>query len=515
MTLKLPSRIAVPLLIHALLFVLVVTGIVGRGIVPYWTLVLLLWAAVEPASVTIPFFAAAIPLFIAIPLAPDFDNFNMWRIVSLVVFLRWFLASFSRRSLYDLLRGWLRRPLASPVATCCALLGVLALLSGVVAGDRHAWGLRLIFFLNASLVPMVAYAVASRDRDAMRRTVTAIAWAGITVITVGFVQLASTYVMDIYGFMRVWGEGIQLRQFGAFWSQIAVRVGNTWFAYFGPQLSLRMFSLFPDSHSFPVFVLLALAGLAAVGFKPLVHGVWRTRARLSVLWMPLGLLAVILSGTRGIWAASIGLPLVIIAVSWWMKRHAVPDERRTAWRYLAAWLAVFFVLFTLAWPIFVSPQFLLFGGNRDLLTGRFRSIIDFGETSNRARLEIWGATVRSIVQRPVLGVGLGNFPVVLGQDTILAKAGSSAHNIWLHIAAELGIIAVVPAVALFILTVISAYRTFLRTREAYLAWYAGWLLVAIPWVAAYLLTDAALFDERALLLFGLSVALIRASDHTS
>ena len=511
MNLRLPTRVAYPLIIHVVVFVFVVTGVCSRSIVPYWTIALVVWAAVVPASTSVPFFAAAIPLFVAIPLGVDFDNFNMWRIVALVIFLRWFLASFSWRSLYDMAIRWIRKPFLSPVATSLIGLGMLAFLSVIVAADRHAWALRMIFFLNAALVPIVAYAVSLHDKSVRRDTITAIAWSAIMVTVAGFIQLASTYLMDIYAFMRIWGEGIQFRQFGALWSQIAVHMGNTWLAYYGAQLSLRMFSLFPDSHSFPVFLLLAVAGLAAIGFKPLTNGIWRTRGNLSVVWIPFALLAIILSGTRGIWAASVGVPLIIFAVSWWMRRTEIATDRRLAWRYLAVWMAAFYLLFAVAWPIFVSPQFLLSGGNRNLLIGRFRSIVDFGETSNRARLVIWSASIKSIVHHPLLGVGLGNFPVVLGQQTILSKAGSSAHNIWLHIASELGVVALVPAVALFLLTIIGAYRVFLRTTDDALSWYAGWMLIALPWIAAYLLTDAALFDERALLMFGVSIALIRSA----
>ena len=113
-------------------------------------------------------------------------------------------------------------------------------------------------------------------------------------------------------------------------------------------------------------------------------------------------------------------------------------------------MLVFFLLFAVAYPIFVSPQFLLSKGDWSLFGERIKSIIDFGETSNSQRIEIWKASLESIKNRPLLGVGIGNFPVVLNQNIFLARAGSSAHNIYLHIASEMGILTLVTVIWLVV-----------------------------------------------------------------
>jgi len=512
------------LIIHAALFVLVVTGVLPRAVVPFWTLSLLVWAALVPPAVSVPFFVAAIPAFVAIPITPDFDNFNMWRPLALVIFLRWFLATWSRQSLSAAVRAFLRRPWRTPVAAALAVIALAALVSLTQAADLAAGFRRIILIANAAMVPVVTATLVRRDPAWRPALLSATAQSAVLVTLVAFIQLASTYLMDVYGFMHVWGEGIQLRQFGTLWSQIAVRMGNTWLAYYGPQLSLRAFSLFPDSHSFPVYLILALGGLAATVFRPLADRIAggartlrelaHTRATLSVLWFVAGLLAVILSGTRGIWAASVGLPAVVAVLAWWFSRTGTDAGRRLLWRYLGAFLAVYYLLFGIAWPVFVSPQFLLSKGDWNLLGNRVRSIIDFGETSNSARLEIWSATVRSIAEHPLRGVGIGNFPTVLSQHVILAKAGSSAHNFWLHVAAEIGLAGLAAVMWLWAAAYRSAARLF-RSAATATALYAGWMLLALPWVAAYLLTDAALLDERALLLFGVSVAFLRGADDSA
>ena len=228
------------------------------------------------------------------------------------------------------------------------------------------------------------------------------------------------------------------------------------------------------------------------------------RANLGVLWIPLALLAVILSGTRGIWAAAAGLPIVALII--WISLKSAP-ERRGLWLWLSTFIVVFALLFVVAYPIFTSPQFLLSKGDFSLFAERFRSIIDFGETSNRLRLEIWRMTLDSISERPLLGVGIGNFPVVLDQQVFLARAGSTAHNIYLHITAEMGIFALGIWVWFWAALYRYTFRLFKSGTDPFWLGYDGWLLIALPWVAAYLMTDAALFDERALLIFATVAAL--------
>ncbi|HXV27153.1 MAG TPA: O-antigen ligase family protein [Candidatus Paceibacterota bacterium] len=509
--------------LHLAIFALVVSGLLPRAVVPFWAAAWVLWAAMVPVRTSVLLFAFAVPAFVAIPITTDFDNFNMWRLAALVIFLKWFFTTQSWLGALSGIFSWLRAPHRYPAASLCAVLFIMAAASVTQATDVVAALRRIIYFANALLVPFVAFMLVRGEPQWRRQLIRAIGWSGALVIAAGFVQLAATYLMDVYAFMRIWGEGIQMRQFGELWSLIAVRVGNTWLAYYGPQLSLRMFSLFPDSHSFPIYVIFALGGIIPFALAPIwertragitsLRPLLRTRGTLAVLWIVLGFLAAILSGTRGIWAASVGLVPLSLVLFWWMRRTGTDGARRSFWKYLTAWLAAFYLLFAIAWPIFVSPQFLLSGGDRNLLSDRLRSIVDFGETSNSARLEIWGASLRSIGNNPLLGVGIGNFPTVLGQNVILAKAGSTAHNIWLHVAAETGLISLIAFVLLWAVLFRDAWRLYTASPDPNVAPFAGWMLFAVPWVAAYLLTDATLLDERVLLQFGILFALMRGSVH--
>src|SRR3990167_3883168 len=397
-------------IIELFLFALIILGIIPREAALYLVAGLAAYVLLAPLEDGVVLFIRSIPLFLALPFTTDFDNFNTWRILSVLIFLKWWLSS-----------RWLPDFRFNKYTTPLYLLLVLALLSVIPAADKMLAVKRIIYFLNLSLIGFVIFDLA-RNGESAKRLIKNISVPVIIVTIVGLIQLISTYFIDIYQFMRIWGEGIQCRQFGNQWCSIAVELGNTWFAYYGEQLSLRVFSLFPDSHSFPQFVLLGLPAIFAPALSKFgindfenLKKMYRTRTRLIIILVPMVFLVAILSGTRGIWAASIGvllfIPIVLIKfhrVPWTAKarpgnhsekRMVVAKEYKNLFKYLATYMVIFFMLFSVAYPIFVSPQFLLSKGDFGLFGSRLMSIIDFGETSNSQRIAIWKQSMESIKDR--------------------------------------------------------------------------------------------------------------------
>lgn len=480
------------------LFALIITGILPREVALGLTGVLAIYFIGTTVERAIQFFVCSIPLFLALPIKEGFDNFNAWRILVLIIFLKWCWELFQKGELRPAVLWAKTKKLLKPKFTPSFLLIVLlgfALLSVIPAPDKIAAVKRIIYFLNIAMLGMVIYSK-SDDADFVKRLIKNSLVPVSIVAFVGYIQVIATYFMDIYQFMRIWGEGIQCRQFGEQWCNIAVWLGNTWFAYYGEQLSLRVFSLFPDSHSFPQFVLLGVPALLAF-----VKG-WKRILALSILF-----LIVVLSGTRGIWAASVGVVLLSLILMFWMRRTDVEPGRRKVFRTISALTLLFFAAIPLSFPIFSSPQFLL-SSDYNLIRGRIRSIIDFGETSNAQRIEIWKQTGASIQKFPFLGVGIGNYPVVLSQDIRLADAGSSAHNLYLHVAAEMGVIAGVVFIGFLWLLFKNNYEIFIKEADKTMLWYWGAMLLYLPWILAYGMTDVAIFDERAMLFVMIPVALL-------
>src|SRR3989344_2005213 len=508
--------------LHLIFVALVLIGELPREFVLYETGLLILYFLFASTEDGLIFFVRSIPIFIAIPLTTNYDNLNQWRILAVILFFKWLLT----RETWHYFSAWLilllRKPWTvikeHPWVVLFKILVILGLLSLWQAPDKIEGLKRIIYFINAGLVGVII-AYPPKNKTFINRLIKNITIPIIIVTLVGVVQVVITYFIDIYQFMRIWGEGIQMREFGTMWSYIAVNVGNTWLAYFGDQLSLRVFSLFPDSHSFPIFLLLDLPAFFAwtlvtpLGKAAKMRDILFTRGKIAVLWIPLIFLMMILSGTRGIWAGGIAMVFWVIILLVYMHYTKVDREHINIFSYLSYFLIIFFLLFAVAYPIFSSPQFLVSKGNSLLLQQRFKSLLDFGETSNSQRIEIWKKSLVSIGQRPLLGVGIGNFPVVLDQDIRLTKAGSSAHNIYLQVASEMGLPALIVFLWFLWLVLKQIYKRFVESREPIYQAYFGGLLITIPWILAYLMTDVAIFDERALLLCVTTLAIASIPSH--
>jgi len=248
-----------------------------------------------------------------------------------------------------------------------------------------------------------------------------------------------------------------------------------------------MFATFPDSHSFPLFLIMSLPAL-------FWFALFCARDKRRICLFSFSVLAFIflvlvnLSGTRGIWLG-FGVTLFSAWIIDRVLKYRTQDIRPVLVMFLGFLLAFLLSSFVVSFPQFT-------GGNvksKNILVRRLVSLVNIKETSNKGRILIWESTLASIKKHPLEGVGIGNYPVVLREDISAAKAGASAHNLYLNVFAEIGLFGFI----LFVWILYEVLRTFFlsKTRELII------FLFCLIWVLAYSLTDAALFDGRAFLTF--------------
>ncbi|MBI1754939.1 O-antigen ligase family protein [Candidatus Azambacteria bacterium] len=447
------------------------------------------------------FITRSIPVFVALPITETFDSLNMWRVAVLILFLRWLfvgervsgflnscalLFSKARQGFWG---AWLYAWKEWRVETLALLLFLVSVLSLVNAENPTLGIKRIIYFANLWMLFFVVRQTANRE-NAVK-----IAWnaviGGSVVIAVGALQLISAYTMGVDNFSEFWALGVNKTLYGAAWANIAINA-NTWFAYYNDTIHLRMFSSFPDTHSFPLYLLMVIC-----------FAMFLRKTFFVSLLVALACAEVVLSGTRGIWA-SVLFPLLFLGYLF-VKKFQLPSA-------VFSPFILFFLLLLLSSFIFNSTQFKLTGtgAERAVLAERIKSILDTGETSNQGRIFIWKKTIGSIQNNPLLGVGVGNFPVILKLNPTASKAGASAHNLYLNFFAELGVF----GFALFMCIVYeiwkAGWRLFMRREDVLMSFFGLNFLLYFLWILWYSMTDVAVFDERAFLLFMILLGVIFA-----
>ncbi len=484
--------------IYALCFLLVT--ITSMGVLPISTLLLvgviiLIYLFIVPPRLGIVFFVSFIPFFTALPFTQTFDSFNLWRLASLLLFLKWlwvYKKSTLQNTLY-ILKNIRKSIVNYPIFTLTGLLMFTTLISVIIPVDTISAVLRFIYFANLLLIAFPLYDLLKGDDDFLIDLFKGIRLTAIIVLSIGFVQLLMTYVLTADVFLWFWSQQIQSVWFGSAWGDIASS-SNTWFSYFQHNFILRMFSVFTSSHVFPIYLIMSLPAFIAT--------TKRTPWYYVILFLLL--LGILLSSTRGIWLASIVSLITSILLVVYYKRDEV---RRSMTKHSLVVMLLFIFAFIPAYGIYKSNQFMQSNGS---LRDRISSIFDLNELSNKGRINIWQKTIKSIAQNPVEGVGIGNYPVVLLQDVVKAKAGSTAHNIYLHVFAELGIIAGGIFIVILIMLLYRAFVIFKLTTAKIYQKYSLFILLGFLWLFAYLITDATLFDERVFLLFLTNVIVVNS-----
>lgn len=479
--------------------VLAVAGVFPREVFLFLAGVLVFFFLFSSLEESVLLVARSIPLFVALPLSDSFDSLNTWRIAVLALFLKWFftngrvrfffgelnkLAAAARRSIAGGMRLAWNAWRIETLATLFLLVSVISLckVDDVVLGIK-----RIIYFANLWMLFFIVRSAVTRA-NLRALAVNAVVGASVVVL-VGVFQLALAYLIDVDSFSEFWALQVNKTLYGTAWANIAISA-NTWFAYYNDTIHLRMFSSFPDTHSFPLYLLMAVCFAATLA----LFASSRLQRFFLFVFIALAMAEAVLSGTRGIWVSAL-FPLLALGYLA-VRKYAFP---RLVWVPFAAFL----VCLPLSSVVFGSTQFKLAetGQERAVLAERIKSIIDTGETSNQGRVYIWKESLRSIIEHPLLGVGVGNFPVVLSLDPMTIKAGASAHNLYLNMLAELGILGFAVFGWIVYEIMRAGWRLYLRHDEAFVRFFALNFLLYFIWILWYSMTDVAIFDERAFLLF--------------
>lgn len=434
------------------------------------------------------FFILLLPWFFAVPIAGEYDHFQIWRILiaEIAVLALWkegFKFKFSK------------------IDYAFFAFLVVGLLSGGIAGLKY-----IIWLFNIYLVSAVARTVIKDEND-KRDFIKAASVSIITLVAMGFVQLLAYLFTPQLLFWQYWASTIIPVLYGSDLASV-LNGFNSWFSYFkdGPP-GLRMFSLLPGSHY------LALVGALGLSF---VLGAREFAANKNKwIWLAgLVIAALVFTSVRGVWIGALA-PVVVVFALFLFKKFDRFEFRKALTPFV-----LFLVLF-LASPVLnkifvsISPHN---QGVGSLFT-RAGSSFDPYETSNNMRLELWKISWESVKENPGIGLGFGNFPLVFGNplnksvgelaeenDPIVGipKKHVSAHNVFLQVLVEAGVLGFVAFLAFFYFVFSALWKSFRENHSTFALYFA----ICLIWVLGQEMFDMSfLVNDKTLILFWLGLSL--------
>ncbi len=483
------------LAVEILAILLAVFGILPREIVLIATGIMVFYFIFSPVEDSLILFIVSVPLFAALSITDNFDTMANWRILLAILFLcLFFKQGLSIKIIKDKLGKFKLREKFKhyPMEYFTGLFVIIGIFSLFIAVNPVVGIKKLLFLINIFLLYIIIRNVIFKNPEMKPKIIKAGAFAGIISLIVGYIQIISTMVTPLYDFWQWWSRNVISVFYGNNLSEL-VKTSNTWFSYYADSPpTLRMFSIFPDSHSFALFAIIGLVFVSYLLFKKsknkfIVYSLW--------FIVILSFFALIFSGSRAVWLSAI-IPFLIAIFLLIFKKQKI----------FKPFLAML-IVFALAFPVssLISSLSYQGGGDGTLAFKRAKSIADMEELSVKSRMGIWRTSAISVLKHPILGVGIGNYPLVLGEDIANGKKGASAHNLYLDVAAETGLLGLIALLLIFV-EILRRCRKFIK-QNGYMLYVACFVFFFV-WILIYNLFDVVLLNDKVLLLFMVVLALV-------
>lgn len=502
---KFITPLGVMLILEAAAIILAAAGLIPREAVLFWTGLAVFYLLFAPASDALWLVVASIPFYAALPISDNFDAMANWRILILILFCRFV---WEKRIFAGLVKDgkgkiiWGRFLKEYSVELCFIIFLLASLPSFWVAPYKILAVKKLLFFGNAFLIFLIVKG-AINNQKGIFEIWRAAAVGGLVVLAASLVQFFWVLSAPLHSFWQSWASKVIPVFYGNSLAHL-LSYSNTWFAYYSASPpTLRLFSFFPDSHSFAMFNLLILPILAALAMAAAGRQAklfWRAAAILSFA-------GIVLSGSRGAWLSA--APVLAAALFVYFKNV----EKELPKKVLGG-LGIFILIFILStgYPSLLY-KFQARQGSGDSTAvfnffERAKSISDLDEVSNKGRLEIWRAGFESLMKHPWRGVGLGNYIVVLDEDMTAVKKGASAHNLYLDLAAEVGLFGAACFAGIFAVLLRVSWLVWRDSREIYFKFFGLLFGLYLIWILSYSFFDVVLLNDKVFLLFWVSAAVL-------
>ncbi len=308
--------------------------------------------------------------------------------------------------------GWILAFIGIPFGSAIASLPLL-LAGGIKEGRKGSWDDLILVIAGIFLAAFFFSLINARNKILALGSVVGLA------LMIYSAYLGAEILVTDKGFSRLLMKILL----------ICAIISSLWalFGYFNG-VNGRAKGIFAGENGFATMMVFSL--IWVVAYSTFLSGKWKWIVEVSLF--PL-YLAIIFSFSRGAWLGLIAA-MIIYALA----------ERK------ALWIFVIMTLILVGLIIGYSP-----------VSNRFASITNLSFSSNLLRFQIWKTTWNMIKHHPYLGIGMGNFMVVFrdyAPPDFQNRAFPFAHNIFLQILAEGGILTLLSFTAIIILTLLKGIR---------------------------------------------------------
>lgn len=495
--------------------------------------VIILFILLRPTFEGLLLVAGSIAFYVVLPNNYS-DTLSMWRPVVGVLFVKAVYEWFSSQRSQSLKTTFFAA--VKNVVSWCKVgywyeklgvaLFVLGMLSLLLARYPLRGASQLIFLLNTALLyPVVVWAVKSREQFVRLLRYGALSTG--TIIAIGYVQFTATLFSVTYYFWQYWALRVASLYYGLPLAKV-LQYSNSWVTVQGEAKTLRMFSIMPSSHAFAMICVFFLAFALPLLYARNSNGRENCADQKKWLWVgvTLACLALIVSGTRGVWAGMVPVFIIVAAFYKW-KSFRLTALLKPA---LASMLLVI-ILFE-ASPLLDRGFAWVRNAGGEGTLDRVESIINPEETSNAGRLAMWKAASKYALQHP-FGVGYANFVVTLSTtaDNVSFDQAASqenklyqlpqryvtAHSLYLQLLVELSVVGLI-LFGLFWFSFFYRMWEYIRSRQYEInpeTVYVASLCVVFLWFLAYGVFDVTWLNDKILLYTFLALGLVRVVVHDS
>ncbi len=356
-------------------------------------------------------FFAFLPFF---PILPGFFGFDLplSRLMGIIIFNTWLFRNLFKKDLFI--------PFDLKSIFFYTFL-FFAGISGFWTSDKEVWLRKFLFLLNLLFLYLpIVQTFKNFSFDFSAKIFKVIFYSGIVVALLGIFQFLIQFFIPKEDFLQWFFDIFGPIFYGNFLKSVVLEYPS-FFVSVGGNDYLRAFGFFPSPQNFALF--LGIIFFLSFFIKNKIAGPVFYSGILAII------LAILFTLSRGAYVALLMTTFILICYRLFNKK----EVQMKVFGLLYIVLSML-VIFLLSFSPFME---------------RFTDIFLAQDTSRQHRIELWRKSLMVIKENPFFGVGLGNLPIYIEPDKNL-RAPVNAHNTYLEIWAELGLVGFVLFILIFL-----------------------------------------------------------------